>query len=258
MTEPPVLTSPVLDGLDGVRHAFFTREGGVSSGLHASLNVGRGSSDDPTRVAENRRRCAAWFGRDAGDLTTCYQSHSTIVRIAVTPWGDELPEGDAVASTSTGVLCGVLTADCAPVLMADPVARVVCAVHAGWKGALDGVLESAVHAMVALGARADAIHAAIGPCIGPDSYEVGTEFVARFIAHLPRSERFFHPADDPERRRFDLPAFVEWRLAEAGVGHARWTGHDTCADEDRFYSNRRAFKRGETDYGRLLSAIILT
>lgn len=258
MNDLTVLTSPNLEGLQGIRHGFFTRKGGVSSGLYSSLNVGRGSADDPKDVAENRRRCAAWFGRDVAALTTCYQSHSTIARIAEAPWGDPLPEGDAVATGTGGIICGVLTADCAPILMADPVARVVGAVHAGWKGALDGVLESAVHAMVALGARPQTIHAAIGPCIGPDSYEVGPEFLERFVAHLPQSERFFGPSPDPERRLFDLPAFVQWRLAAAGVSHARWTGHDTCADEALFYSNRRAFKRGEKDYGRLLSAVMLT
>jgi YfiH family protein len=258
MTEPAPITSAKLSRLTGVRHAFFTREGGVSQGLYASLNVGRGSKDDPAAVVENRRRCAASLGVEADALNSCYQIHSTITRVADAAWGDERPEGDAIATITRGIACGALSADCAPVLLADPEARVVASAHAGWKGALDGVVGSVVSAMQALGAEPRRIVAAVGPCIGPQSYEVGLEFLDRFTAVDPESERYFKPGAAADKRMFDLPGFVLWRLEEAGVGDAEWIGCDTCADEARFFSNRRAFKHGEADYGRLLSAIVRT
>jgi YfiH family protein len=257
MSDPKPIKSEKLSRVAGVRHAFFTREGGVSQGLYASLNIGRGSKDAPADVAENRRRCAVAMGVAPEALNSCYQIHSTIARVAEAPWGDERPEGDAIVTATPGIACGALSADCAPVLFADPQARVVASAHAGWKGALDGVVQSTVSAMQSLGADRRRIVAAVGPCIGPDSYEVGVEFLARFAAHDPGSERFFKPAQDADKRLFDLPSFVLWRLEQAGVGDAEWVGCDTCADEARFFSNRRAFKRGEADYGRLLSAIAL-
>jgi YfiH family protein len=252
-----VLTDPVLAALPGVRHAFFTRQGGVSTGLYDSLNVGLGSKDEPSAVIENRRRAAAHFGADADHLLTGFQIHSDVVFTAHAPWGEARPEGDGVATATPGVVCGALSADCAPVLLADPQARVVCAAHAGWKGAVGGVVESAVAAMVGLGADPARIVAAVGPCIGPQSYEVGPEFLERFAAEAPGSERFFRPAAAPGKFMFDLPGFVLSRLQGAGVLQAAWTGHDTCADETLFFSNRRAVLRGEADYGRLLSAICL-
>jgi YfiH family protein len=257
-TPPPVLTSRHLSNLKGIRHGFFTRQGGVSQGLYESLNVGPGSNDDPAAVTENRRRAAEALGAGPESLLTCYQIHSVMVRVAETPWGEKRPEGDAVVARTPGLICGVLTADCAPVLMADPGAGVVAAVHAGWKGALDGVVASAVAAMEAEGARPGHIVAAVGPCIAQASYEVGPEFLQRFAAHDPGSELFFKPAPEPGKQLFDLPRFVLWRLEQAGVGEAEWLGCDTCAEEAEFFSNRRAFKRGEADYGRLLSAISLT
>lgn len=254
----PVITSRRLDQRPGIRHAFFTRQGGVSTGLYASLNLGRGSKDDPAAVEENRRRVGDHFGVEAGAVLTCYQTHSTIVRVAEGPWGDSRPEGDGVVAAAPGLVCGALTADCAPVLLADPEARVVASAHAGWKGALHGVVDSVVSAMVAAGATPAGITAVVGPCIGPDSYEVGPEFQERFLAHEPRSARCFRKAAAPGKFMFDLPAFVLWRLEQSGVVDCEWTGHDTCADEARFFSNRRAFQRGEGDYGRLLSAIALT
>ncbi|HYF22455.1 MAG TPA: peptidoglycan editing factor PgeF [Caulobacteraceae bacterium] len=253
---PPVLTSPVLE-LPGVRHAFFTRRGGVSTGLYDSLNLGLGSKDDPEAVRENRRRAAAAFDQPAERLLTCYQIHSVIVRVAEAPWEQPRRQGDGVVTATPGLVCGALSADCAPVLLADPEARIVGAAHAGWKGALDGVVESAVSVMVAQGARRDRIRAAVGPCIGPDSYEVGPEFLERFKHHDPDSERFFRPAATADRRLFDLPGFVLRRLEQAGIAGAEWIGRDTCAEEAEFFSNRRAFKRGEGDYGRLLSAVAL-
>lgn len=250
------LTHPLLD-VPGVRHAFFTRGGGVSSGIYDSLNVGLGSGDAQADVRENRRRCAATFGADPDHLFTAYQIHSSLVRVVEAPWGDHRPEGDGVVTGQPGLVCGALTADCAPVLLADPHARVVGAVHAGWKGALSGVVHSGVAAMQALGALPERTVAVIGPCIGPDSYEVGADFQERFEHHDPGSSRFFRPGAAPDKHMFDLPGFVLWRLAEAGVTRSAWTGHDTCTDEARFFSNRRAFKRGEPDFGRLLSAISL-
>jgi hypothetical protein len=257
MTTPPVLTSPRLARLNGVRHAFFTRQGGVSTGIYESLNLGRGSKDDPEAVAENRRRAAAVFDLGPERLLACYQTHSTIARVAEAPWGDERPEGDAIVTVVPGLVCGALHADCAPVLLADEKARVVASVHAGWKGALDGVVQSAVAAMTALGASPDRITAAVGPCIAQDSYEVGPEFLERFTHHDPGSERFFKAGAAADRHQFDLPGFVLWRLHQAGVRDAEWIGRDTCAAGELFFSNRRAFKTGEPDYGRLMSAIML-
>ena len=253
---PDPIMHPLLHRA-GVRHGFFTRAGGISAGLYAGLNTGPGSGDDPAAVSENRRRVAASLGGGPDDLAACYQIHSVITRVAEGPWRGDRPEGDAVVSATPGVICAVLTADCAPILLFDPEARVVGAVHAGWKGALGGVVHSAVAAMAALGARPARIAAVVGPCIAQASYEVGADFEQRFAHHDPGSERFFQAADAPDKRRFDLPAFVLWRLEQAGVGEAAWTGDDTATDETRFFSNRRAHQRGEADFGRLMSAITL-
>ena len=256
MTDLPALTSPLLD-IPGLRHAFFTRQGGVSNGLYASLNVGKGSQDAAEDVLENRRRAAAWFGLPEGALNTCYQVHSAIAVEAVEPWNGIRPEADGVVTGRQGIACGALAADCAPILLADPKAGVVAAAHAGWKGALGGVAEATVRKMGELGAKPAHIVAIVGPCIGPASYEVGPEFRDRFLADDPANDRFFRQDEGAERPRFDLPAFVLHRLRGAGVATCEWIGHDTCAEEDLFFSNRRAFKRGEPDFGRLLSAIAL-
>lgn len=251
---PQPITHPLLDR-QGVRHGFFTRQGGVSTGLYAGLNTGLGSNDDPAAVIENRRRVAASLGGSPEDLAACYQIHSSIARVAERPWHGDRPEGDAVVTRMPGVICAVLTADCAPILMLDPEAGVVAAVHAGWKGALTGVVQSAVTAMQTQGARSARIVAVVGPCIAQASYEVGADFQARFEHHDADTARFFVPGRADDKRLFDLPGFVLCRLAQAGVGDAVWTGDDTCADEARFYSNRRAHLRGEPDFGRLMSAI---
>ncbi len=253
MSALPVLTSPLLD-LPGIRHAFFTRQGGVSTGVYESLNVGVGSHDDPKAVLENRRRCAEHLG---GELVTAYQVHSPTALVADGPWPAGPPQADAVVSATPGVICGALSADCAPILLADPNARVVAAAHAGWKGALTGVAEAAIARMEGLGARRDDIVAVVGPCIAPESYEVGLEYAHRFLQADPAHARFFHSGVSDEKRQFDLPGFVVARLKAAGVRRCEWIGRDTCADETLFFSNRRAFKRGEADYGRLLSAIVL-
>jgi polyphenol oxidase len=255
MNPLPVLTSKLLDAA-GVRHAFFTRDGGVSRGLYASLNVGVGSSDDPEAVRENRRRCAAHFGAET--VVTAYQVHSATALVADGDWPAGPPQADAVVSATEGVVCGALAADCAPILLADPQARVVAAAHAGWRGALTGVVEATVSRMESLGADRNRLRAAVGPCIGPTSYEVGVEFLERFVHFDPAYGRFFGPGAAPDKRQFDLPAFVLARLAAAGVSACEWVGRDTCAEPDHFFSNRRAFKQGEPDYGRLMSAIALT
>jgi YfiH family protein len=255
MTALTVVTSKLLD-VAGVRHAFFTRNGGVSEGLYASLNVGIGSHDLPAAVSENRRRCAAHFGAEA--IVTAYQVHSALALRADGPWGQGSPQADGVVTATPGVVCGALAADCAPVLLVDPQARVVAACHAGWKGALTGIVGATVAQMEALGAQRGRLRAAVGPCIGPASYEVGLEFRDRFVEADPAHARFFSGGPGPDKRLFDLPAFVLARLAAAGVETSEWVGRDTCAEADDFFSNRRAFKAGEPDYGRLLSAIGLT
>lgn len=254
----PVVQSAKLAKVAGVRHAFFTRNGGVSTGIYDSLNVGRGSEDDATGVTENRRRAAAWFDLPVEALTTCYQIHSATAVHAADAWGHERPQADGVVASRPGIICGALSADCAPVLIADPEARIVAACHAGWQGALNGIVASTVDQMRALGADPARMVAAVGPCIGPASYEVGLEFLERFETSLPGSGRFFAAGETADKRLFDLPAFVLSRIEAAGVADAEWVGRDTCAEEADFFSNRRAFRRGEGDYGRLLSAIALT
>jgi len=256
-TMTPVLRSRLLAGGEGIHHAFFTRRGGTSAGLYASLNVGRGSSDSADNVAENRRRCAKVFCAAPTALFTCHQLHSAEVAVAPKDFSLEPPRADAVVSATPGAICGALTADCAPVRLADPYARVVAATHAGWRGALAGVVGRTVEAMRTLGARPERIIAAVGPCIGQTSYEVGPEFRASFLSHDPLSSRFFEEGVSGHKFQFDLPGFVIARLAAAGVGAMEWTGHDTYADEGAFFSNRRAFRQGEVDYGRLLSGIML-
>jgi YfiH family protein len=250
------ITHPLL-ARAGVRHGFFTRQGGVSTGLYEGLNTGIGSKDDPAAIAENRRRIAGHFGGGPDDLAACFQIHSAVARVAEAGWKGDRPEGDATVTATPGVICAVLTADCAPILLADPEAGIVGAAHAGWKGALDGIVQSTVTAMQTLGAEPRRMVAVVGPCIARTSYEVGADFQDRFHHHDPGSARFFAPGQSPDKRLFDLPAFVLWRLEQAGVADAAWTGDDTRVDAARFYSNRRAFLAGEADFGRLMSAISL-
>ncbi len=243
--------------LRGVRHAFFTREGGVSEGIYASLNCGLGSGDDPARVAENRRRAMGRLGLGPGSLSTLYQVHSAEVVTVDAPFGPgAAPRADAQVTARPGVALGILTADCAPVLFADAEAGVVGAAHAGWRGALAGIVDATVAAMEALGAARGRIAAAIGPAIGQDSYEVGPEFRAAFLAADPASDRFFAPGR-PGRHLFDLPCYVESRLAAAGLGAVARIAADTCAAPDRFFSYRRVTLEGGGDYGRALAAIAL-
>ncbi len=242
------------DALSGVPHGFLGRRGGVSQGVVARLNVGLGSADDPVAVAENRRRA-----RDAvlpgAALCGLFQIHSaSVVRVLTAFRDDDRPRGDAMVTDRPGILLGIVTADCAPVLFADMAAGVVGAAHAGWKGALDGVTDATIAQMETLGAQAGRIVAAIGPCIARASYEVDMTFVERFAAADPANERFF-AENRPGHARFDLEAYVAARLAAAGVRRVEALGLDTCAEPDRFFSYRRATQRGEADYGRQLSAI---
>ncbi|WP_448662248.1 peptidoglycan editing factor PgeF [Sphingomonas sp. CJ20] len=240
--------------LDGVAHGFLGRRGGASTGVHAGLNVGTGSSDDPAVIAENRRRAADAILPGAR-LATVFQVHSADAVTVIAPFEERLrPRADALVTNQPGLLLGILTADCAPVLFADREAGVVAAAHAGWKGAIGGVTDSTLVAMETLGARRDRIAAAIGPCIARASYEVDTGFFRRFAEADPANERFF--ADGrPEHFQFDLEAYVAHRLAAAGVRTVEMLGRDTYADADRFYSYRRATHRGEPDYGRQISII---
>lgn len=253
-----MITAAVLERAAGVRHGFFTREGGVSEGLFASLNCGFGSGDDPQRVAVNRTRAVERLGLSGGTLLTAYQTHSTGVIVAHEPWpADKAPRADAIVTRRSGLALGVLTADCAPVLLADPTAGVVGAAHAGWRGARAGILDAAVETMVDLGARPAAIVAGIGPCIRQASYEVGREFHDGFLADDPANADFFRPSTRTGHFQFDLPGYVRRRLERLGLTAVAALDMDTCANERRFFSYRRATKRGEREYGRELSAIAL-
>lgn len=253
-----MIQARALADLDGVRHRFFTRRGGVSQGLYSSLNCGYGSGDSPDNVKENRRRAAAAFALGEIDLLTVHQIHSTdVLTVGDHRWTSPgAPKADALVTDRPGVVLGVLSADCAPVLFADPQAGVIGAAHAGWKGALGGVTDTTLAAMEKLGARRERVQAAIGPCIAGASYEVGPEFPAPFLAQDPANERFFRPSTRPGHFMFDLPGYLLQRLARAGIA-ATATGQDTRVDEADFFSYRRNTLNGVRDYGRGLSAIAL-
>ena len=250
--------SPLLSAIPGLRHAFFTRAGGVSDGLYASLNGGIGSNDDPANVAENRRRMAAQMGVAPGHFLGVHQIHSSDAVVATGPWqGGSRPRADAIVTRSEGLAIGVTAADCGPVLLVDPNARVIGAAHAGWKGALAGVVEATVAAMEELGAKRDNVVAALGPCIGHRSYEVGPEFVAAFAAAGDDTARHFARSRRAGHSMFNLNAYVAERAARAGIGRFEDLRLDTYADERRFFSYRRATHRKEPDYGRLMSVIVM-
>jgi purine-nucleoside/S-methyl-5'-thioadenosine phosphorylase / adenosine deaminase len=248
----------LLDANGAVRHAFFTRRGGVSEGLFGSLNCGFGAGDLAENVARNRAIALDRLDQSADRLVTCRQIHSAAVVIVENPWRrEDAPRADGMVSRAPGVALGILAADCAPVLLHDPVARVIGAAHAGWRGALAGVVEATVAQMAALGAEPSHIRAGIGPCIGPASYEVGPEFPQPVVAEDPLAEAYFAPARRAGYFMFDLAGYVERRLTRAGVRLVQHKPHDTVADEGQFFSYRRACLRGETAYGRGLSAITL-
>ncbi len=251
------ITAPSLD-LPGIRHAFFTREGGVSEGIYASLNGGQGSDDAPDHVAENRLRMASHLGATPDKLLSVYQIHSPDVAVATTPWTrEERPRADALVTATPGLALGVSTADCGPILFADPEARVIGAAHAGWKGAIGGVIEATLAAMETLGAQRSRIRTALGMMISQANYEVGPEFVAAFKAREPNYDRFFRPAVAEGKAMFDLPGFIRLRLERAGITMIEDLALCTYADERRFFSYRRTTHRREADYGRHISAIML-
>ena len=239
-----------------VPHGFLGRRGGVSQGVCAGLNVGWGSDDDRSAIAENRRRAVQAVAPGAR-LVTVHQVHSPTALVATEPWPDEArPPADAIATDRPGLALGILTADCAPVLLADAEAGVVGAAHAGWKGAFGGVVESVVAAMESLGARRERIAVAVGPAIARRSYEVDDAFYSRFVEADPERDRFF-TAGREGHHQFDLEGFVAARLAESGIGRVEALGLDTYSDSDRFFSYRRATHRGEPTYGRQISLIAL-
>lgn len=252
------IESPALAELPGVSHGYFTREGGVSKGVYDSLNIGFGSDDAHDDVAQNRQRIAGHLDVSSNRLFVPYQVHSPDAVYAETDFNGSVPKADAVVACQPGHAVGISTADCGPVLFADADNGVVGAAHAGWRGAFTGVLESTLEAMESKGARRDRIHAVLGPTISGDNYEVGPEFVERFLDAAPANSAYFRSSDRPGHAYFDLPAYIVNRLRSAGVDKAHSLGLCTYADEERFFSYRRSVHRKEPDYGRLMAAIVLT
>lgn len=254
-----IVRAECLSGVAGISHGFFTRQGGVSTGLYGALNCGLGSRDDPGQVRQNRARVARALSGHGGQVLTLHQVHSASALVVDRPLeSGPPPRADALVTRTPGLVIGALAADCTPVLLADPRARVVAAAHAGWRGALGGILEAAVEAMVGLGAEPRRIRAAIGPCISQEAYEVGPEFEAEFLDADSRNARFFLRPAAAARSRFDLPGYIEHRLAKVGLGHVERRSPCSYGNESLFFSYRRATHRNEPDYGRQISAIVLT
>ncbi|WP_244639625.1 peptidoglycan editing factor PgeF [Aureimonas endophytica] len=243
--------------MTGLVHAFFTRRGGVSGGLYASLNAGIGSKDDADAVAENRARMTATLGLGAAALVTPWQAHSAEAVAVDAPFAGERPRVDGIVTARPGLAVAVVTADCGPVLFADPKAGVVGAAHAGWRGATGGVLEATIEAMEAKGARRGDITAVLGPTITQPAYEVGADMAAGIVRDDPTAAVFFAAGRDADKRQFDLPGLIVARLERAGIAEARFVGRCTYGEEDMFFSYRRTTHRGEPDYGRQLAAIAL-
>jgi YfiH family protein len=257
MLEP--IEARCLASLPGIRHGFFTRSGGVSGGLYASLNCGPGSADEAAHVAENRARVARYLGAGESNLVTLYQVHGATALAVEDPVPAlNRPKADAVVTRTPGLAVAVLTADCTPVLFADPEAKVVAAAHAGWRGAAAGILESAIAEMERQGARREHIRAAIGPSISQASYEVGPDFEAELLKDCAGNERFFLRNNPNERARFDLPGFVEAKLVAAGLVEIERQSPCTYGNESLFFSFRRSQHRKQTDYGRQIAAIVVT
>ena len=251
-----MLQAPSLARFDRIRHGFFTRSGGVSQGVYATLNGGTGSNDTPEKVAENRARMATALGVAPERLLTAYQIHSPDVVVVDRPWS-ERPRADAIVTRTPKLAVGVSTADCGPLLFADAEAGVVGAAHAGWRGALTGVIEATVAAMEELGAKRARITAALGPTIRQSNYEVGPEFVERFLAADPANARFFAPSTREGHAMFDLTGYIAGRVQRAGIDDFADLGLCTYAEPERFFSYRRMTRLGEPDYGRHINAIAL-
>jgi YfiH family protein len=251
-----MITLGVLSDLPGIRHGFMTRAGGVSEGIYESLNCGLGSDDEQARVLENRRRVLQLAGIPAKTLLTAYQVHSPDVLVVEEEWRDgPRPKVDALVTSRKNIAIAASHADCVPILFADPDARVVAAAHAGWRGAIGGVLQATVKQMCALGARPEHIRAGVGPCIGAASYEVGPEFPAPFLAQNPANARFFRPAQRARHHMFDLESYVAAELGAMKLGAIEVAHRDTCAEADTFFSYRRSCLHKEPDYGRHVSVI---
>ena len=256
--KPEIIEADSLRGIAGVRHAFFSRRGGVSGGLFASLNCGFGSADNAEDVAVNRARAAGELGVGSDALVTAYQVHSPKVAVVTEPWQPgEGPKVDAMVTRMPGLGLGILTADCAPVLFADNEAGVIGAAHAGWRGAVGGVIEATLAAMAELGAEPERIAAAVGPCIAQASYEVGPEFPQAFLDEDPANARFFVPSAREGHFMFDLPGYCTAKLRGLGLAMVSWIGRDSCAEPEAFFSYRRTCLAGEKHYGRNLSAIVI-
>jgi polyphenol oxidase len=254
-----VIEASCLCDPPGIRHGFFGRQGGVSGGIYDSLNCGLGSKDDAAHVLENRARVARHLGAVNDQVVTLYQTHSAIALVVDKPFPrDAVPKADAVVTRTPGLVVGALAADCTPVLFADPVAKVVAAAHAGWRGAVGGILESTLTAMESVGADRRRVRAAVGPCINQAAYEVGPEFEAEFLKISADYAAFFSRAAPDARPHFDLPGFVMMRLGRAGVGVAQRESLCTYANDTKLFSFRRTTRRGEPDYGRHVSAIVVT
>ena len=254
-----MLRAGSLAAVEGIGHGFFMRRGGVSGGIYASLNCGTGSRDDAANIKENRARVGEMLGVKPEALLSLYQKHSATAVIADRPWQDgKSPEADAMVTATPGLALGVLTADCAPVLLCDGEARVIGAAHAGWRGTLAGIVEATVEAMVQLGAKPERMRAAIGPAISQKAYEVGADYKAAFLAEDPDGEALFITDEGSGEPHFDLPSYVAERLARAGIGAIDDLGLCTYCDETRLFSYRRSQHHGEDDYGRQSSAIVLT
>lgn len=246
--------SDALSALSGITHGFFTRNGGVSKGIFSSLNAGLGSGDDRNSVKENRSRICNFLDVDA--IASPYQVHSADCIVTEKPWNDERPEADALVTTTPGLAIGIVTADCGPVLFADPKARVIGAAHAGWQGALNGVLQNTISQMEAAGAKRENITAILGPTISQKNYEVGPEFHNRFLAQITDNAKYFIPSKTAHHFMFDLQAYIADQLNQAGVSGSALS---TCTygEEENYFSYRRTTHRKEADYGRQLSAIVL-
>ena len=255
MSNPEFLTCKnLVTSGDAIQHGYFSRKGGASSGIYGSLNLGLGSNDDPATVVENRAMVCKALGTDISNLATVSQCHTSDVVVATTAWQENRPKADAIVTNKQGLVIGILTADCGPVLFADASAGVIGAAHAGWKGAMTGVVENTIDAMIGLGAIRKNIVATLGPCISQKNYEVGAEYRARFINANSQNARYFTHSSREDHYLFDLAGLVVDRLNKAGVRGSK-LGLCTYADEDSFYSYRRSVHKNEPDYGRQISAI---
>ncbi|KAA0971778.1 peptidoglycan editing factor PgeF [Aureimonas fodinaquatilis] len=256
LRDEDIILSPQLAALDGIRHAFFTRRGGVSEGIYHGLNAGAGSDDNAESVRQNRHLAATYLGVPDADIATPWQFHSADVVIADAPFASPRPRADAVVSNTPGVAIGVVTADCGPILFADRDAGVIGAAHAGWRGAIGGVLQATIATMENLGAARQTTLAILGPTITRRNYEVGAEMRAQLVTKDQKFERFFTPGVSADKFQFDLPAFIVATLENCGV-QADFVEQCTYQEPDWFFSYRRTTHRGEADYGRQLSAIVL-